>query len=113
MARPDNLLRGLRLAVLAVALSGGAVAACGGLNSGRPAVSLTLVAPKAAPRDASVYIDEEFVGPLAIVAARGVRLPAGEHRITVEKLGYFPWDALVVAERTPLRLDVVLEPLPD
>ena len=36
-----------------------------------------------APRDASVSIDEEYIGPLGIVAARGVRLPVGEHRITV------------------------------
>jgi hypothetical protein len=76
-------------------------------------VSLKLVKQPAAPRDASVSIDEEYVGPLGIVAARGVRLPYGEHRITVEKEGYFPWDRLVFSDRDPITLDVVLEPIPD
>jgi hypothetical protein len=65
------------------------------------------------PRDAAVWIDEEFIGQLSYVAAYGVRLPVGEHRITVEKTGYFPWDRLVVADRHPIVLDVVLEPIPD
>ena len=68
---------------------------------------------KPAPRDASVIIDEEYVGPLWIVAARGVRLPVGEHRITVQKEGYFPWDKLVVADRQPIVLDVTLVAVPD
>jgi hypothetical protein len=78
-----------------------------------PAVPLKLVKAAASPRDASVSIDEEYVGPLGIVAARGVRLPIGEHRITVEKEGYFPWDRLVVSDRDPITLEVVLVPIPD
>ncbi len=82
-------------------------------GQGRAAVSMTLRVAKPAPRDASVIIDEEYIGPLWMVAARGVRLPVGEHRITVQKEGYFPWDKLVVADRQPIVLDVTLVAVPD
>ena len=39
--------------------------------------------------DASVTIDDQYIGALAYVAAHGVALPPGAHRITVEKAGYF------------------------
>jgi len=80
---------------------------------GRAAVDLRFRASQRAAGDASVYIDEQYVGPLGYVAARGVRLPVGEHRITVTKDGYFPWDRLVEADRQPVRLDVELVPVPD
>ena len=63
--------------------------------------------------NASVTIDEEYIGPLGWVAARGVRLPLGQHRITVERDGYFPFDATLVAGKDPIRLDVRLIPIPD
>jgi hypothetical protein len=68
---------------------------------------------KTSPRDAGVWIDEEFIGPLTYVSIHGVRLPVGEHRITIQKEGYFPWDRLVIADREPITFDVVLEPIPD
>lgn len=64
-------------------------------------------------RDASVTIDDQYVGALAYVAARGVALPPGKHRITVEKTGYFSWDRLVEAGDSPIQLDVVLTKIPD
>ena len=79
----------------------------------RAAVRLSIERAAATPRDASVYIDEQFVGFLGVVAARGVRLPEGEHRITVEKVGYFPWDQLVVSDRKPIELAVELRRIPD
>ena len=79
----------------------------------RPAVSLSLERSAKSPSDAAVTIDEEYIGPLGYVAARGVRLPAGKHRITVEKHGYFPWDRLVEAGTAPVHFDVTLEPIPD
>jgi hypothetical protein len=82
-------------------------------NVGRAAVSLRVKRDPRTPRDAGVWIDEEFIGPLTYVAAYGVRLPVGEHRITIQKSGYFPWDRLVVADREPITLNVVLEPIPD
>ena len=81
--------------------------------AGRPAVSLSLQRGDKSPRDAAVVIDEEYIGPLGYVAARGVRLPAGKHRITIEKPGYFPWDRLVEATTAPIHFDVVLERIPD
>jgi PEGA domain-containing protein len=77
------------------------------------AVSMRMTRAESTPRDASVYIDEEFVGFLGVVQARGVRLPEGEHRITVERDGYFPWDQLVISDRTPIALHVALVPIPD
>ncbi|MDQ2643505.1 MAG: PEGA domain-containing protein [Myxococcota bacterium] len=106
MTLPRRLLPLAALAALALGL-----AACG--PNVRAAVSLKVNRDQRTPRDAGVWIDEEFIGPLSYVAAYGVRLPVGEHRITVQKAGYFPWDRLVTADREPIALDVVLEPIPD
>jgi hypothetical protein len=77
-----------------------------------PTVSLRV---KGGVPDASVTIDDEYVGALAFVAARGVALPPGTHRITVEKAGYFPWDRLVEAKGggPPIHLHVELTRIPD
>lgn len=79
----------------------------------RAAVTLTLTPDNQTPIDAKVTIDEQFVGPLGFVAERGVRLPEGEHRISVEREGYFPYDQIVVSDRQPIRLQVHLQRLPD
>lgn len=102
----------IRVLAIAVALAATSAAACTS-GVGRAAVSLGFDAPSRTPRDASVYIDEEYIGPLGYVAAHGVRLPVGEHRITVQRSGYFPWDRLVTADREPIRLKVELVPIPD
>jgi hypothetical protein len=68
---------------------------------------------KATPKDASVYIDEEFVGPLFYVAARGVRVPTGKHRVSITRDGYFPWDREIEADRQPIMLDVELVAIPE
>jgi len=82
-------------------------------NVGRAAVSLKMGMAQKTPGDASVFIDEEYIGPLGYVAAHGVRLPIGEHRVTVERDGFFPWDRLVVADRQAILLNVDLVPVPD
>ncbi|MEZ4227019.1 MAG: PEGA domain-containing protein [Polyangiaceae bacterium] len=97
---------------LALALGGVGQAACMS-GVGRAAVSLRLNTSRTTPGNASVYIDEEYVGPLGYVAAHGVRLPVGQHRITVQRNGYFPWDRLVEADRQPIQLNVELVPIPD
>jgi hypothetical protein len=102
-----RLLLGASLALSVPGLPG-----CG-LRGVRPAVTMKLVRSAATPRDASVIIDEEYIGPLYYVVARGVRLPVGQHRITVEKEGYFPWDRLVEAGREPIVLKVKLVRVPD
>lgn len=67
------------------------------------------------PPNATVTIDDRFVGTLAVVAARGVALPVGQHHVTVEAAGFFPWDEAIeaVAGQGPVRLDVTLTPIPD
>ncbi len=105
----------LRLGRVLLALS---VALCPALPAchatvGPAAVDLRIRASQRAAGEASVYIDEEYVGPLGYVAARGVRLPVGQHRITITMDGYFPWDRLVEADRQPIRLNVELVPIPD
>jgi hypothetical protein len=87
------------------------VAACGPAKEPRT-VSLRMVG---SPANASVTIDDQFVGSLAVVQARGVALPPGQHRISVEAAGFFPHDEIVEAKEgsAPLRLDVKLTPVPD
>jgi len=67
------------------------------------------------PPNATVTIDDIFVGRLDLVSARGVALPVGEHRVSVEAPGYLPWDKLVEAKegQSPVRLDVRLVATPD
>jgi hypothetical protein len=86
---------------------------CQVLGSEPVTAPLSLERSAKSPRDAVVTIDEEYIGPLGYVAARGVKLPAGKHRITIEKPGYFPWDRLVDAGTEPIHFDVELEPIPD
>jgi hypothetical protein len=68
-----------------------------------------------APLDATVIIDDEPVGSLEFVAARGVALPPGLHHVTVEAHGYLPWDREVDAKPgSPLiALEVALTRVPD
>jgi hypothetical protein len=68
-----------------------------------------------APPDASVTIDDQYVGAFAYVQRKGVAMPPGKHRISVEKQGYFPWDALVEAREgdAPVKLDVKMTKIPD
>jgi hypothetical protein len=63
--------------------------------------------------DAHVTVDDIPLGSLAHVARHGVALPPGRHRVTVERPGYFPWDAVLEAEDEPIHLDVKLVPIPD
>lgn len=64
---------------------------------------------------ASVTVDDQYLGALAYVAAHGVALPVGVHRVTVEKAGYFAWDRLVEAKvgGGPILLTVELLRVPD
>ena len=90
-----------------------AATACGPSLTGGAAVTLKLKRTPETPRNASVSIDETYIGPLSVVASHGVRLPVGTHRITIEKDGYFPFDRLVTADRDDIPLVVKLEPVPD
>ena len=66
---------------------------------------------------ATVTIDEQLIGPLGSVRARGVALPPGKHTLTVENAGYFPFDRIVEApdnpDAKPISVDVTLVKVPD
>ena len=79
----------------------------------RSAVDFSVKVAPETPGSALVYIDDQYIGTLAAVAARGLRLPEGEHRVTIEKTGYFPFDAIVESRLKPISLDVKLLRLPD
>jgi hypothetical protein len=79
-------------------------------HSRAPTVSLRM---RGAPPEASVTIDDHFMGPLDVVAARGVALVKGIHRISVEADGYFPWDKVIDARDGPVQLEVRLVAIPD
>ena len=79
----------------------------------RAVVPVSLQRARTTPRDASVSVDEEYVGPLYLVAAQGLRLPVGAHRVTVTREGYFPWDRIVEANRSAVVLAVELVPIPE
>jgi hypothetical protein len=70
---------------------------------------------RGAPADANVTIDDEPIGTLGYVAQRGVALPKGQHRVTVEAPGHFPYDKLVEAKEGGQRIDleVKLQKIPD
>lgn len=111
MSRPAAHARVFVLVGLA-ALFGGAGVGCQILpqNATLPTVSLRM---KGNVAEAQVTVDDIALGPLGYVAAHGVALPVGEHRVTVEHGGYFPWDRLVKAEKDPISLEVVMVPIPD
>lgn len=107
--RAPALALALALAALA-ALAFGATGCGGGGAQAERTVPLRL---SGGPADATVTVDDQIVGSLALVAARGVALPPGKHRITVEARGFLPFDKMVEAEAGPVRLDVSLVPVPD
>lgn len=87
-----------------------ALGACRPAESPKRTVSLRI---QGSPPEAMVTIDDEVVGTLDVVEARGVALPPGQHRITVEAPGYFPHDRIVVAKDRKILLKIQLVPVPD
>lgn len=85
-----------------------AVVGCGCASQQRVRLSL-----HGAVADALVTIDDRYVGKLSDVTRRSVGLLPGRHRITVEQVGYFPFDLLVEAVEAPLDVAVELERIPD
>jgi len=86
--------------------------ACSPPSASAPTVSLRM---SGAPADARVTVDDLIVGSLDMVEARGVALPPGKHRISVEAPGYFPFDTIVDAKEGEklVRLQAKLVPIPD
>ena len=63
---------------------------------------------------ALVTIDDQYVGKFGRLKRRGVKLPVGEHRITIEQVGFFPFDRLVIIRADQQHgLEVELTKIPD
>jgi hypothetical protein len=103
-------MRARLVQILTPAVLAAALAACAGAAPRTTSLRVGGAAP-----DASVTVDDRYLGSFALVSKRGVALPPGKHRITVEKTGFFPWDKLVEAHEgdPPIQLDVTLTPIPD
>jgi hypothetical protein len=102
---------GVKRLLLALALV--TATACGAPGAGAAAtVSLHMTG---SPPEARVTIDDQIVGSLDMVEARGVALPPGHHRISVEAPGYFPFDTIVEAHEGEkvVRVQAKLVPIPD
>ena len=90
--------------------------ALAGVACGPPAapktVSMRMVG---GPPNASVTVDDMFVGSLDVVSRRGVALPPGTHRVSVEAPGHLPWDRVIEAKegQGPVQFDVKLVAIPD
>ncbi len=104
---------GAQHAVVAMYLASLAALGCEPAEAPRvPTVSLRV---RGAPADATVVIDDNAIGTFDFVAAHGVALPPGLHRITVHASGYFPWDRAVEAKAGsgPIILSIAMTPVPD
>jgi len=102
-----------RLRVLACGLLGAGLALGCATMGLRSAVPMKVERPEGTPKDALVYVDEQYVGTLELVAKNGMRIPEGEHRLSVEKNGYYPFDTIIVSDRDPIVVRVELLKLPD
>ena len=89
------------------------LAACGAPGSGAKAT--TSLRMTGSPADARVVVDDQIVGTLDMVQARGVAMPPGNHRVSVEHEGFFPFDTIVEAKEGEkvVHLEAKLVPIPD
>ncbi len=103
---------GVSRALLLCGLAVVGLSACAGGQEGPRTVSLRM---QGKPETATVTIDDQWLGPLARITRYGVALPPGQHRITVEAPGFFPWDRLVEVKDgdPPVKFDVALVPVPE
>ena len=108
---PKPASRRLRHGPLSLLALTAVVAACGGAQA--PAAKLISYRLVGEPAKATVTIDDQPIGPLEMVARRGIALPAGAHRITVEAPGYLPWYPPVDASTGPAQIVVKLVPVPE
>ena len=84
------------------------------LTAGCGAPPQVLVRFSGEPTDALVTINDRYIGKLGRLARRGIKLPPGQYRVTVEQTGYFPHDQLVtVAEDSRITVAVELTEVPD
>jgi hypothetical protein len=78
-----------------------------------PDVSLVIKVDGSVPERSRVTIDDQVLGPLDWVAAHGVRVRAGSHRMTVTAPGYLPFDRAFEATGKRVVVDVSLRQSPE
>jgi hypothetical protein len=103
----SNLARAFRIAVILGST------ACGNVIVASPGAQTVPLRIQGTPSDATVTIDDQRVGSLSLVAARGIRVLPGRHRISVEAAGYLPFDLAVEAKDAVVVVAVKLQPVPD
>lgn len=94
---------------LASALTGAAL--FGACASPAETVSFRLAA---SPDEATVTMDDQVLGSVEFVEKRGVAMPPGRHRLTIEHQGYFPHDQWVEAppSASVVRVEAALKKIP-
>ena len=102
---------GARVALAAAVMA--LATACSNVIVGSPSAQSVPIRLRGTPPEATVTIDDQRVGSLALVQARGMRVLPGRHRITVEKEGYLPFDKAVEAKDETVVVDVALVKTPD
>jgi len=106
----------LRAALFALPLMPALLGGCP--PAAAPAPKMVSLRFTGTPENASVFVDDILLGPLDVVTARGVAVPAGVHHVTVQAEGYFPDDRVVEAPPTagpptPIVLTFALKKLPE
>ncbi len=89
------------------------LAACAPPEAEAPVAKTVSLRMTGSPPQATVTIDDILVGQLNVVAARGVAMPVGVHHISVEAPGFLPWDKEVKARDAAVKVEAVLEKIPD
>jgi hypothetical protein len=100
-------------AITAAAATGIFLSACANVIVGTPNANGVPLRLRGTPGEATVTIDDQRVGSLAVVEARGMRVLPGRHRVSVEAPGFLPFDVAVDAKDAPVVVSVKLVPVPD
>jgi hypothetical protein len=84
------------------------------LTSGCPSQPTVLLRFSGEPVDALVTVNDRYIGKLGRLSRRGIKLPPGQYRVTVEQTGYFSFDRLLqVDEDSAITVAVELTEVPD
>jgi hypothetical protein len=89
------------------------VTGCTNVIVGAPTSSTVPLRFSGSPAQATVLSDDQRAGSLDVVAARGVRVLPGKHHVTIEAVGYLPFDTEIDAQGPLLKIDARLTPIPD
>jgi hypothetical protein len=95
---------------LLVAAGASCLVACGGAQHPREKPAQLRVV--AEPANATVQIDERFVGAARVLQKQPASVPPGKHRVTIEAPNYFPHDLELDMPVGVTSLEIKLRPVP-